>query len=78
MTIKAIISISTKDASPTLLNNLLGLSNVKSVYETTGNYDVLLIIELKDVTQLNSTIDTIKCMKNVVSTNTVIILKELV
>ncbi|HEU16213.1 MAG TPA: Lrp/AsnC family transcriptional regulator [Nitrososphaeria archaeon] len=52
------------------------LDGVDRVYEITGQYDMAIFVGGESITDVNSTIDKIRSMDGVVSTNTVIILKE--
>jgi len=72
---KAIVSIKTSNDFFTL-QNIIQLDAVIQLYEVSGQYDAIAIIEIP-INQLNEIIDKIKYVKGVASTNTVLVLKEI-
>lgn len=74
--VKAIIHISTENNTFFITPTLLDLC-LDPIYETTGKYDMMVIICAANIDVLNEIIDKIKCIKGVISTNSTIVLKEI-
>ncbi|RLI26797.1 AsnC family transcriptional regulator [Candidatus Bathyarchaeota archaeon] len=77
-TLKALVLVSTKTAYPssTVSELIKRLEGVQAVYEVSGQYDVVAVIEGRDVSYLNNCIDEIRKIEGVESTNTLIVLRE--
>lgn len=75
-TVKAIVRISTEKHTHFIKGSLLAL-DLEPIYEITGEYDMMVIIAAANIEVLNEIINEIKNMGGVVSTNTVIVLKEI-
>ena len=75
--IMAVVNISVGNDAPS--NIFLHLANfrIKTIYETSGQYDVMCIVDAPDISKLNYIIDNIKNIPGVTNTHTVIILKEI-
>lgn len=71
---KAIVSITIGEQFFTL-QNIIDLEQVESLYEVSGKYDAIAIIRLP-IDELNNTIDTIKHIRGVTATSTVLVLKD--
>jgi DNA-binding Lrp family transcriptional regulator len=52
------------------------LSNVETVYEITGQYDIAVIISGFNITEVNECLEKIRRLKGVSDTNTMIILRS--
>jgi DNA-binding Lrp family transcriptional regulator len=52
------------------------LSNVETVYEITGQYDIAAIISGFNITEVNECLEKIRRLKGVANTNTMIILRS--
>lgn len=65
-------SLPTSDISKTLQK----LTNIETVYEVTGQYDIAAIISALNITEVNECIERIRQIKGVVRTNTMIILRS--
>jgi DNA-binding Lrp family transcriptional regulator len=65
-------SLPTSDVSKALKK----LSNVETVYEITGQYDIAVIISGFNITEVNECLEKIRRLKGVANTNTMIILRS--
>lgn len=65
-------SLPTSDVSKALKK----LSNVETVYEITGQYDIAAIISGFNITEVNECLEKIRRLKGVSDTNTMIILRS--
>jgi len=65
-------SLPTSDVSKALKK----LSNVETVYEITGQYDIAVIISGFNITEVNDCLEKIRRLKGVANTNTMIILRS--
>jgi len=65
-------SLPTSDVSKALRE----LSNVETVYEITGQYDIAVIISGFNITEVNECLERIRRLKGVSDTNTMIILRS--
>jgi DNA-binding Lrp family transcriptional regulator len=74
----ALTLVGVAPGSPTseVANNIRRLPNVRKVLEITGQYDIAIMIEGYNMGEVNSTIDQIRKMEGVSSTNTMVILRE--
>ena len=76
---KAIILVSVDSGMDTskVSTKLTKLDGVKTVYEITGQYDIIVIMSAPNITEINSSIDAIRKVPGVVDSNSVIILKTI-
>ena len=65
-------SLPTSDVSKALKK----LSNIETVYEITGQYDIATIISGFNITEVNECLEKIRRLKGVSDTNTMIILRS--
>jgi Lrp/AsnC family leucine-responsive transcriptional regulator len=65
-------SLPTSDVSKVLKK----LSNIETVYEITGQYDIATIISGFNITEVNECLEKIRRLKGVSNTNTMIILRS--
>jgi len=74
----AIVLISVDSATDTakVSEKLTKLEGVKTVYEITGQYDIITIISATNISEINSSIDALRKIPGVIDTNTVIILRK--
>lgn len=74
----AIVLISVDSATDTakVSEKLAKLEGVKTVYEITGQYDIITIISATNISEINKSIDALRKILGVVDTNTVIILRK--
>jgi DNA-binding Lrp family transcriptional regulator len=75
---KAIVLISVESSMDTskVSTRLTKLEGVRTVYEITGQYDIAVIISAPNITEINTSIDSLRKIPGVSDTNTVIILRE--
>jgi len=78
-TTSAIVLISVESSMDTskVSARLTKLEGVKTVYEITGQYDIAVIICAPNITEINSSIDSLRKIPGVSDTNTVIILRTI-
>lgn len=76
--LKGIIEINTKVNvhSTRIATAIKELEGVETVYEVSGETDIVAIIDVTGTKELNETIEAIRAMNNVVSTRTKLILNE--
>ena len=74
----AIVLISVDSATDTskVSEKLAKLEGVKTVYEITGQYDIITIISATNISEINNSIDALRKIPGVTDTNTVIILRK--
>ncbi|MGC9104882.1 MAG: HTH-type transcriptional regulator LysM [Thermoprotei archaeon] len=61
--------------APEISKKLVKISGVETVYETTGEYDIVAFIRGPNITAINRTIDEIRSVQGIISTNSTIILR---
>lgn len=76
--LKAIIEINTEVNvhSTRIATSIKDLEGVETVYEVSGETDIVAIIDVTGTKELNDTIEAIRAMNNVISTRTKLILNE--
>ena len=72
-----LISVDSSVDTAKVSTKLTKLSDVKTVYEITGQYDISVIIRAQNITEINKCIDDLRKIPGVIDTNTVIILKTI-
>ena len=72
-----LISVDSSVDTAKVSTKLTKLSDVKTVYEITGQYDICVIIRAQNITEINKCIDDLRKIPGVIDTNTVIILKTI-
>jgi len=75
---EAIALLSVDPSLPTseVSKALKKFSNVETVYEITGQYDIAVIISGFNITEVNECLEKIRRLKGVANTNTMIILRS--
>ena len=75
---RAITLLSVNPAFPTstISQELVKISNVETVHEVTGQYDVVVIISASNITEVNRCIEEVRGIEGVSNTNTMIILLQ--
>ncbi len=71
------ISVDPSIPTYTISKKVEGLSGIESIYEVTGEYDIVCVVSQRDIEGLNQTIEEIRKMDGIVKTNTVIVLRTL-
>ncbi len=61
--------------APEISRRLVKISGVETVYETTGEDDIIAFIRGPSITDINRTIDEIRSVQGIISTNSTIILR---
>ena len=72
-----LISVDSSVDTAKVSTKLTKLSDVKTVYEITGQYDICVIIRAQNITEINKCIDDLRKIPGVIDTNTVIILRTI-
>ena len=52
------------------------MPNVETIYEVTGEYDIVAVITGMSVTEVNDAIEKIRRVEGIMKTNTMIVLKN--
>jgi Lrp/AsnC family transcriptional regulator for asnA, asnC and gidA len=74
--IKAIILIGTSSQTPTSkVAKDIRKFGIENVYEVSGNYDIICLVEGESLDEINSTIESIRNLDGVVDTTTTMVLK---
>ena len=72
-----LISVDSSVDTAKVSTKLTKLSDVKTVYEITGQYDISVIVRAQNIIEINKCIDDLRKIPGVIDTNTVIILKTI-
>ncbi|MBQ03380.1 transcriptional regulator [Candidatus Bathyarchaeota archaeon] len=77
--VRSLTMISVDPSSPTyaISKKVESLSGIESIYEVTGEYDIVCVVSQRNIEGLNQTIEEIRKLDGVVKTNTVIVLRTL-
>lgn len=59
-------------------SQLSQINGIKTIYEITGQYDIVVIISAHNMIEINNCIDTLRKISGIIDTNTVIILKTVI
>lgn len=75
---EAIILLATSPSSPTqeVSKRIKEISNVETIYEVTGEYDIIAIINGMNIVEVNECIEKIRRVKGIMKTNTMIVLRS--
>ena len=75
---EAITLLSTNPSSPTheVSEKIREISNVETVYEVTGEYDIVAVISGMNVVEVNECIEKIRRVDGIMKTNTMIVLRS--
>ncbi|BAB65150.1 MULTISPECIES: HTH-type transcriptional regulator LysM [Sulfurisphaera] len=75
--IRAIVMVKTNPQIPTpeISKKIIKIQGVEFVYETTGDYDILTVVRGTNISSINKTIDDIRSLQGVLSTNSTIVLR---
>jgi DNA-binding Lrp family transcriptional regulator len=71
------ISVDPSIPTYTISQKVEVLSGIESIYEVTGEYDIVCVVSQRDIEGLNQTIEDIRKLDGIVKTNTVIVLRTL-
>lgn len=75
---QAITLLATNPEHPTqeVSKEIQAIVNVETVYEVTGEYDIVAVISGMNVTEVNECIEKIRRVKGIMKTNTMIVLRS--
>jgi Lrp/AsnC family transcriptional regulator of lysine biosynthesis len=75
---QAITLLATNPAYPTqeVSKKIQETPNVETIYEVTGEYDIVAVISGLNVTEVNECIDKIRRIEGIMKTNTMIVLRN--
>ena len=74
--LKAIVMASVAVGTPTTkVANSIRMLGIKSVYEVSGQHDIVCFIESDEIENINDTIEKIRKITDIADTNTLIVLK---
>lgn len=75
--IRAIVMVKTNPQIPTpeISKKIIKIPGVEFVYETTGDFDILTLVRGTNIAAINKTIDDIRSLQGVISTNSTIVLR---
>ena len=71
-----LISVDSTTDTSKVSEKLAKLEGVKTVYEITGQYDIITVISATNISEINNSIDALRKIPGVIDTNTVIILRK--
>ena len=75
--VRAIILVSTATGAPTTkVANAIKALGVRTVYEVSGQFDLVCLIEAPEISTINDTIEDIRRINDVADTNSLIVLKN--
>ena len=76
---EAITLVATNPTSPTqeVARRIGDIPNVETIYEVTGEYDIVVVISGINVIEVNECIEKIRRVEGIMKTNTMIVLRSL-
>lgn len=72
-----LISVHSTTDTSKISTQLIKIGSIKTIYEITGQYDIIVIINAKNIIEINNCIDELRKISGIADTNTVIILKNI-
>ena len=75
---QAITLLATNPAQPTVevSKKIMEIPNVETIYEVTGEYDIVAVISGMSVTEVNECLEKIRRVEGIMKTNTMILLRN--
>jgi Lrp/AsnC family transcriptional regulator of lysine biosynthesis len=75
---EAITLLATAPSCPTqeVSNKIREISNVETLYEVTGEYDIVVVISGVNVAEVNECVEKIRRVEGIMKTNTMIVLRS--
>ena len=75
---QAITLLATNPSYPTVevSKKIMAIPNVETIYEVTGEYDIVAVISGMNVTEVNECIEKIRRVEGIMKTNTMIVLRN--
>lgn len=71
-----LVSVDSSHETSDVSESLAGLDGIRTIYEITGQYDIVAILSAAGITELNTAIDSLRRTAGIIDTNTVIILRR--
>jgi DNA-binding Lrp family transcriptional regulator len=77
--VRSLTMIAVEPSIPTytISQKVRELSGIETIYEVTGEYDIVCVVSHRDIEGLNQTIEDVRKLEGIVKTNTVIVLRTL-
>ncbi len=75
---QAITLLATNPSQPTVevSKRIMEIPNVETIYEVTGEYDIVAVISGMNVTEVNECLEKIRHVDGIMKTNTMIVLRN--
>lgn len=75
---QAITLLATNPSNPTqeVSKKIQAIPNVETIYEVTGEYDIVAVISGMNVTEVNECVEKIRRVEGIMKTNTMIVLRS--
>ena len=75
---QAITLLATNPSYPTVevSKKIMAIPNLETIYEVTGEYDIVAVISGMNVTEVNECIEKIRRVEGIMKTNTMIVLRN--
>jgi len=72
------VGVVSEEKRPTaeVVKNILAVRGVQTVYELTGNFDIMVFASSQSASELNKVIENIRACKGVVSSTTYLVLQR--
>ncbi|MGA2198679.1 MAG: Lrp/AsnC family transcriptional regulator [Nitrososphaerales archaeon] len=71
------VSVSPSNPTSEVSKRIRTVQGVETIYETTGQFDIAVIIKGPDIAEVNRSVEEIRRISGVLNTNTTIILRTL-
>jgi len=72
----ALLSVSPSYPTQEVSRRIQEISNVETVYEVTGEYDIVAVISGMNVVEVNDCVEKIRRVEGIMKTNTMIVLRS--
>jgi Lrp/AsnC family transcriptional regulator of lysine biosynthesis len=75
---EAVALLATNPSHPTqeVSKKILAIPNVETIYEVTGEYDIIAVIGGMNVNEVNECVEKIRRVEGIMKTNTMIVLRS--
>jgi DNA-binding Lrp family transcriptional regulator len=71
------ISVSPSHPTSEVSKSIRGIVGVETIYETTGQFDIAVIIKGPNIAEVNKSVEEIRRLTGVINTNTTIVLRTI-
>jgi DNA-binding Lrp family transcriptional regulator len=71
------VSVSPSHPTSEVSTKIRGVNGVETIYETTGQFDIAVIIKAHNIAEINRSVDEIRRLGGVLNTNTTIVLRTI-